>query len=70
MKSCGGTFKDIVKVTVFVVNSNNEKLKIIREIREIFFSATSPPAYTYLGVEKLYHKDVMFEIEAIAVIKE
>jgi enamine deaminase RidA (YjgF/YER057c/UK114 family) len=69
LAAVGATFADVVKLTTFVVNTDADKIGIVREVRSQFYTAPNPPASTYVGVQGLYDKDVMIEIEAIAVLK-
>ncbi len=70
LAAVGATFDDVVKLTAFVVRSDTEKLGIVREVRSQYYTGTQRPASTYLGVQALYDKDILIEIEAIAVTKE
>ena len=69
LAAVGATFSDVVKLTTFVVNTDAEKIGIVREIRSQFYTTPKPPASTYVGVQGLYDKDVMIEIEAVAILK-
>ena len=59
------TFNDVVKVTVYVTNLE-EHLAAIHEVRGEFFKSDYP-ASTLVEVSRLIHKDMLIEIEAIAV---
>ena len=65
----GATFDDILKTTTYVVNTDAEKIGIVREIRSQYYTGPNPPASTYVGVQGLYDKDVLIEIEAIVTLK-
>lgn len=69
LAAVGATFSNVVKMTTYVVETDAEKIGIVREVRNQYFTGANPPASTYVGVQGLYDKDVMLEIEAIAVIK-
>jgi len=64
----GAAFSDVIKINIYVVNYREENLAVIREVRSRFVSAEKPPASTLVGVESLFHEDLLIEIEAIAVI--
>jgi len=67
LRSVGCTFKNLVKLTVFV--RDMDKLSAYREVRNRFFATTVPPAapaITLVEVSKLYGSDFLIEIEAIA----
>lgn len=70
LAAVGATFDDLVKLTAFVVNSDSERLGIVREIRSQYYNGPQRPASSYLSIQALYDKDILIEIEAIAVIKE
>lgn len=69
LKAAGATFDDVVKMNTYVVNYKPADIAIIREVRALYLSRENPPASTLVGVQALYHPDIMIEIEAIAVIK-
>ncbi|MGL5112907.1 MAG: RidA family protein [Flavobacterium sp.] len=63
------TFKDVVKMTTYIVNFNPETdLPIYRKIRKDFLGTEQFPASTLVGIEKLGKREWLIEIEAIAVI--
>ena len=68
LSGAGADFADVVKINIYVANYRFENLSIIREVRERFISAENPPASTLVGVESLFHEDLLIEIEAIAVL--
>jgi enamine deaminase RidA (YjgF/YER057c/UK114 family) len=67
LMAAGCTFKDVVKITTYVVNYKPEVVPGIREIRSKYFSSENPPASTLVGVQALAREDFMIEIEAVAV---
>ncbi len=66
LESAGATMDDVVKVTVFVTNVE-EQLAAIHEVRAEYFKSDYP-ASTLVEVKSLVSKDLLIEIEAIAVI--
>ncbi|OOV26914.1 hypothetical protein BXU11_11160 [Flavobacterium sp. LM5] len=63
------SFKDVVKMTTYIVNFNPETdLPIYRKIRKDFLKTEQYPASTLVGIEKLGKREWLIEIEAIAVI--
>lgn len=70
LKAAGAEFTDVVKMTTYIVNYQPEHIPLLREIRANYLSPTQPPANTLLGVQALFHPDILVEIEAIAVIKK
>ena len=70
LAAAGADFKDVVKMTYYVVNYKPEQLPLIREVRADYLPAENPPASTLAGVQSLFHADVLIEIEAVAVVKK
>ncbi|QMW03584.1 RidA family protein [Spirosoma foliorum] len=69
LASIGATFADVIKTTTYVVNTDPEKIGIVREVRSQYFTGANPPGSTYVGVQGLYDKDVLIEIEATVALK-
>ena len=65
LEAAGATMDDVVKVTVFVTNVA-EHFSQIHEVRAEFFEKDYP-ASTLVEVKALANKDLLIEIEAIAV---
>ena len=65
LATSGATMDDVVKVTVFVTNLQ-EHFADIHEVRREFFK-DGYPASTLVEVKSLVNKDMLIEIEAIAV---
>ena len=61
----GATFRDIVKITNYYMNY--EDYPVIAEVRSQYFGDWLP-ASTGVEVKRLIHKDLLIEIEAIAVL--
>jgi len=68
LAAAGASYKDIVKLTTFVVNYRPEHRTIVGSARASFFADGSPPASTLIGVAALALPEWLVEIEAIAVI--
>ena len=66
LESAGATMDDVVKVGVYVTNVE-EHFRQIHEIRAEYFKQDYP-ASTLVEVKALVDKDLLIEIEAIAVI--
>ena len=65
LETAGATMDDVVKVTVFVTNVA-EHFSQIHEVRAEFL-AKDYPARTLVEVRSLANKDLLIEIEAVAV---
>jgi len=69
LAAAGAGFKDLIKLNYYVVGLNTEALVILREIRNTYLSPENPPASTLIGVAMLVNKDLLLELEAVAVIE-
>ncbi|MFZ5973278.1 MAG: RidA family protein [Bacteroidota bacterium] len=69
LAKAGGTFADIVKMNIYVVNYKPEDLPVIREVRARYLNQQQPPASTLVGVQALFHPDILIEIDVEAVVK-
>lgn len=66
VEQSGGTMRHIIKTGIFLTDlSNVEKF---RKIRATYMDPVNPPASTLVGVTGLFRKDLLIEIEAVAVI--
>lgn len=59
---------NLVKICIYVVDHDEEKLEVIRRVRDEFFGDITPPASTLLGVAALAVPDLMIEVDAVAVL--
>ena len=66
VEEAGSTLEDVVKVTVYVTNIGD--LAKVAEARDQFFSK-SPTASATVEVKGLAHKDMLIEVEAIAIAR-
>jgi 2-iminobutanoate/2-iminopropanoate deaminase len=66
LEAAGSSMDNVLKVTVYL--RNMEDLDKIKDVRMQYFGK-SPPASTLVEVNKLWHEDVLVEIDAIAVTK-
>jgi len=69
LEAVNGSLTDVVSLRIYLVNYNpdiegNQISSVLKE----FFDANNPPATTWIGVATLAHKDLLIEIEAIAVL--
>ncbi len=65
LAAAGGTFKDVVKVTVYTTDLR--LTPAMDEVRKRYFGDAAP-ASTLVEVRKLAHPDYLLEIEAVAVL--
>jgi enamine deaminase RidA (YjgF/YER057c/UK114 family) len=68
LKAAGASFRDVVKMNLYVVGLKPEVVPSIREVRSRYVSNESPPASTLVGVSALVGQDWLIEIEAVAVV--
>jgi enamine deaminase RidA (YjgF/YER057c/UK114 family) len=68
LAAAGASYKDIVKLTTYVVGYQPEHRTIVGSARAAFFGGGNPPASTLIGVAALALPEWLIEIEAIAVI--
>ena len=64
----GATFKDVVKVTNYLVDGAH--VEDYREIRDRYVNTAAPPASTLLVISRLAREGWLFEIDAVAVLAE
>jgi enamine deaminase RidA (YjgF/YER057c/UK114 family) len=68
LAAAGASFKDVVKMSVFVVGLKAEHVPAIREVRSRYVNMEQAPASTMVGVAALVSPDWLIEIEAIAIV--
>jgi enamine deaminase RidA (YjgF/YER057c/UK114 family) len=66
----GASFKDVVKLTVYVVDLKPEYVAAVREVRSRYLNMDQPPASTMVGISALAVPDWMIEVEAVATLSE
>jgi enamine deaminase RidA (YjgF/YER057c/UK114 family) len=67
LAAAGCSFRDVIKFNYYVVDLDNDKLALVRSIRNSYLS-DERPASTLVGVARLAHPDLRIEIEVIASI--
>jgi len=65
LKSLGASVEDLMMITVFVTDMNNRTT--FAEVRDGYFRK-HPPASTIVEINSLYMKEVMIEVNGIAVL--
>ena len=68
MPSVGGRFEHVVKITNFFVDMS--QLPMFFEVRDKFVNTKAPPASTAIQIGRLAREGALFEIEAIAVVRD
>jgi len=65
LKASGASLKDVIKATIFVTDMANYQK--VANVRNKYFSE-SPPATTFVEVNRLVKENCLVEIEAIAAV--
>jgi enamine deaminase RidA (YjgF/YER057c/UK114 family) len=68
LKAAGASFRDVVKMNLYVVGLKPELVPLIREVRARYVNPEGSPASTLVGVSALVGADWLIEIEVVAVI--
>ena len=68
MEAAGGTLEDVVALRIYIVNYQAESAGAVGSVLREFFSASNPPASTWIGVSALAVPEFLIEIEAAAVL--
>jgi enamine deaminase RidA (YjgF/YER057c/UK114 family) len=68
--AAGATPANLVKIGIYVVDHDQAKLGMIREIRDELYAGMRPPASTLLGVDTLAVPGLMIEIDAVAFVED
>lgn len=68
LDAAGASVDDLVKICIYVVDHDANKLDVIRRVRDEFFGDITPPTSTLLGVSALAVPDLMIEIDAVAYV--
>jgi enamine deaminase RidA (YjgF/YER057c/UK114 family) len=70
LRAAGASFRDVVKMNLYVVGLKPELVPLIREVRARYVNREHPPASTLVGVSALVGADWLIEIEVVAVVTE
>jgi enamine deaminase RidA (YjgF/YER057c/UK114 family) len=65
LTAAGATFKDVVKVTYYVVDLKPEHVPVVREVRKEYLDPENPPASTLVGVAALVVPEWLIEVELV-----
>lgn len=64
LEASGATFKDVVKLNMFVTDMG--QLKALRAARDKYIDLNNPPASTLVEVKRFVKEGAMVEIDAVA----
>lgn len=70
LQAVQGNFGNVVKLTFFVTQLTPESLSSLREVRDRHVDPAHAPASSLVQVSSLFRRELMLEIEAIAVIPD
>ncbi|WP_199824512.1 RidA family protein [Metapseudomonas resinovorans] len=70
LKAADADFSNVARLTIYVRGYQPRQLEGIRAVRDRWIDRSRPPASALIGVESLFHPQVLVEIEAIAVLPE
>jgi enamine deaminase RidA (YjgF/YER057c/UK114 family) len=68
LEAAGASFRDVVKMNIYVVGLKPEMVPILREVRSRYVAKETPPASTLVGVTALVGADWLIEIDVTAVV--
>jgi 2-iminobutanoate/2-iminopropanoate deaminase len=68
LAAAGASPTKVVKLNFYVVGLNKQRLQTLRAVRDSYIDKDYPPASSLVGVQALFRKDCLVEIEAVAVI--
>ena len=67
LESADGSFKDLVKITVYLLDFAHAPE--VREVRDRFVDTHRPPTSTAVQVSRLFRPEILLEIDAIASVE-
>jgi enamine deaminase RidA (YjgF/YER057c/UK114 family) len=68
LAAVGAGFEHVVKVTNYLIDMS--QLPVFVEVRNRYVNTNTPPASTTLQIGRLARPELLFEIEAIAVVPQ
>lgn len=68
LAAAGAGFEHVVKITNYFVDIS--QITVFREVRDRYFDTKAPPASTAVQIGELAMPELLFEIEAIAVVPQ
>lgn len=66
LNEAGTDFSSVARLTFFVVGYDGSQLDDLRTVRDRWINTETPPASALIGVEALFHPDVLVEVDAVA----
>ncbi|HMJ53215.1 MAG TPA: RidA family protein [Polyangiaceae bacterium] len=70
LKAVDANFGNVVKLTFFVTELTPENLTILREVRDRHIDPAHAPASSLVEVARLFRRELVVEVEAVAVVPD
>lgn len=70
LQAVNANFGHVVKLTFFVADLTPENLSILREVRDRHIDPAHGPASSLVEVARLFRRELVVEIEAVAVLPD
>jgi 2-iminobutanoate/2-iminopropanoate deaminase len=67
LRSAGATWADVLKTTTILTRASD--VAVLRDVRAARFTGIAAPANTLIVAQALYDPAVLFEVEAMAIIR-
>ncbi len=68
LNEAGTDFSSVARLTFYVVGYDGSQLEDLRSVRDRWINTDTPPASALIGVDALFHPDVLVEVDGIAFI--
>ena len=68
LQEAGADLSSIARITFFVPGYDGSQLDTLRTVRDRWVNTDNPPASALIGVDALFHPEVLVEVDAIAVL--
>ncbi|MEO4048770.1 RidA family protein [Pseudomonas sp. CAU 1711] len=68
LESAGASSRDVVKLTVLIVDHSEARLRVFGELLQVAFGTGPMPTCTLIPVPRLALDGMLFEIEAVAAL--
>ncbi|MFY0681441.1 MAG: RidA family protein [Thalassovita sp.] len=70
LQEAGTDFSSVARLTFYVVGYDGSQLDDLRNVRDRWINTETPPASALIGVDALFHPDVLVEVDGIAFLLE
>ena len=66
LTAAGAEFRHVVKINMYVLDMSH--LHTLREVRDRYVDPARPPASTLVEVSRFFRDDLLFEVDAMAIV--